>query len=74
MKEPWCQFCHKVVDGKRVFDYNEHHAILCGIGDGLRPSSSSKAWALHEKDWHYYLVARGITFMLWVILLIEVLK
>ena len=71
LPEPWCQFCHND-DGS--FDYDEWHAILCGIGDGLRPCSSNKAWELHKDNWHYYVVTRGITSMLWVVILILLLK
>jgi len=71
MKEPFCQFCRHD-DG--TFDYDEHHAILCGIGDGLRPCKTDKAWELHKDEWHYYVVARGITSMLWVVILILLLK
>ena len=70
-RKPFCQFCRKD-DGS--FDYDEHHAILCGIGDGLRPCKSEKSWELHSDEWHYYLVARGVTFALFVILLIEIVK
>ena len=67
LHEPFCQFCHH---DDRTFDYDEHHAILCGIGDGLRPCSSNKAWELHKDNWHYYLVARGITTIVVVVGLI----
>ena len=80
MRTPFCQFCRKrvpaqIVDGDWVpehfeFDYDEWHAILCGIGDGLRPCLPNKAWELHEDDWHYYLMARGITSVLWAVGLI----
>jgi len=69
MNEPWCQFCRKdVLDangkptGETRFDYNELHAIEVGVGDGLMPwRSDRRAWRLHRGDWHYYILARGLT-------------
>jgi len=84
MREPFCQFCRKrmpaqIVDGDWVpehfeFDYDELHAIECGIGDGLRPSLSNKAEEQHKEDRHYYLVARGVTSALFLIILILLLR
>jgi len=68
MKQPWCEFCHKVVKGQQVIDYDELHAIECGIGDGLLVfRSDARAWALHQGDWHYYILARGVTTILTVV-------
>ncbi len=78
LPEPWCQFCHKVdpETKKLVFDYVEHHAILIGIGDGLQPwHTDARAWELHKTDWHYYIVARGVTtFVATLTLLVGVLR
>jgi len=68
LPEPWCQFCHKMVDGKLVFDYGEHHAILCGIGDGLLPWLPEDRQ--HSNERHYYIMARGITTIVVVVGLI----
>jgi hypothetical protein len=71
LPEPWCQFCHKKVGDALVFDYDEHHAILTGIGDGLQPwRSDSRAWGLFSLDWWYYVVARGVTTFLATCILI----
>jgi len=67
MRAPFCQFLR---DDKGNFDYHEFHAIECGIGDALRPCKSDKAWRLHKKDWHYYVMARGITTIVVVVGLI----
>jgi len=63
MKAPFCQFLR---DDKGNFDYHEFH----GIGDGLRPCGSGKAWELHKDNWHYYVMARGVTTIVVVVGLI----
>lgn len=64
LPEPFCQFCRKD-DGS--IDYNELHAIECGVGDALSFAGFACSYASHEQDWHYYSLARGITtaFMVW---------
>jgi hypothetical protein len=68
LPEPFCEFCRHN-DGS--FDYEEHHAILCGIGDGLQPwRSDTRAWGLFSKDWWYYIVARGVTTFIGLVALV----
>ena len=65
MREPFCQFCRHD-DG--TFNYEEHHAILCGIGDGLLPWLPEDRQ--HSNERHYYIVARGVTTFLATCMLI----
>lgn len=68
LPEPFCQFCRHD-DG--TFDYEEHHAILVGIGDGLQPwRSDARAWEKFSGDWWYYIVARGVTSFIGLVLLL----
>lgn len=67
LPEPFCEFCRKkVTDAEgnvvaRVLDYDELHAIECGIGDALSFAPYKRAWLKHRTEWHYYIVARGVT-------------
>jgi len=68
LREPFCEFCRTKVldaDGKRTgetrFNFDEFHAIECGIGDALALAPFWRSWQEHRKDWHYYIVARGVT-------------
>jgi hypothetical protein len=68
LAEPLCEFCRrKVLDangnptGETVFDYDELHAIECGVGDALALAPFWRSWQEHRKDWHYYILARGFT-------------
>lgn len=72
LPEPFCHFCrHQADDGSWSFDYDEHHAILCGIGDGLQPwRTDARAWGLCSDNWWYYIVARGVTTFIALVLLL----
>ena len=58
LPEPFCEFCRHT-DG--TFNYDELHAIECGVGDALSFAGCVHSYASHEQDWHYYSLARGIT-------------
>ena len=77
MREPWCQFC-RIWDKKKqkfVFDYDEFHAIECGIGDGLLIVAPMRyAWIKHADDWHYYMLARGLATFVALSLLIALAR
>jgi hypothetical protein len=63
LPSPLREFCCHVdpVTKVRTFDFNEWHAVECGVGDALSFAPFWRSWRLHKKEWHYYIVARGGT-------------
>jgi hypothetical protein len=68
LPNPLCEFCRHE-DG--TFNYEEWHAILIGIGDGLQPWRPDEPSCKTEH--HYYIVARGVTTFLATCILIRVI-
>ncbi len=71
LPEPFSCFCR---DDNGKFDYHEWHAIECGIGDALSLAGFARGFKLHRKEWHYYIVARGVTTACMILAAVRLLK
>ena len=73
LPSPLREFCCHVDPETKVrrFDFDEWHAILCGIGDGLQPWLPEDRSHLNNR--HYYIVARGATSFLATCILVRVI-
>ena len=76
MREPWCHMyhCHNE-DGTWSIDYDEVHASICGLGDGLLVFAPMHySYALNSKEWHYYILPRGLATFVALSLLIALAR